>query len=260
MGYGRLQSLDPGGSPSLYVVENPSLLQTATSSSCSNGRSRKNKLILMFLFVVALILASAVSAVVLIVEKSKASNLATSSAIRCKRMQAISNACAKTRFPSLCVNFLLDFPCSNAASEQDLVHISFNMTLQQLSKVFYLSSSLYYRQMDPHSCSAYDDCLELLNDSVDALSRALTSVAPGMGVIKIGINLEKEKLINEYALDCQSMPYSSEYKEEGNHKAGHSDDSSHENQSCKRLRSDPSVERNAEEETDEIMQEGSSMG
>ncbi|XP_068344638.1 disease resistance protein RUN1-like [Pyrus communis] len=69
-------------------------------------------------------------------------------------------------------------------------------------------------------------------------------------VKKMGINLEKEKLIKEYALDCQSMPYSSECKEEGSHKAGHSDDSSHENESRKRLRSDPSVERNAEEETD----------
>ena len=48
------------------------------------------------------------------------------------------------------------------------------------------------------------------------------------------------------------MPYSSERKEEGSHKAEHCDDSSHENQSCKR-RSDPSVERNAEEESDEIM-------
>ncbi|XP_050110139.1 disease resistance protein RUN1-like [Malus sylvestris] len=79
-------------------------------------------------------------------------------------------------------------------------------------------------------------------------------------VKKIGINLEKEKLINEYALECQSMPYSSECNEDGNHKAARSDDSSHENQSRKRLRSDPSVERKAEEETDEIMQEGSSMG
>ncbi|KAM1407503.1 hypothetical protein ACFX2F_002075 [Malus domestica] len=180
MGYGRLQPSDPGGSPSLYVAENPSLPQTATSSSCSNGRSRKNKLILMFLLAVALILASAVSAVVLIVGKSKASNPAASSALRRKPTQAISNACAKTRFPSLCVDSLLDFPGSNAASEQDLVHISFNMTLQRLSKALYLSSSLSYRQMDLHSRSAYDDCLELLDDSVDALSRALTSVAPGV--------------------------------------------------------------------------------
>ncbi|TQD81796.1 hypothetical protein C1H46_032657 [Malus baccata] len=79
-------------------------------------------------------------------------------------------------------------------------------------------------------------------------------------VKQIGINLEKEKLINEYALDFQSMPYSSECKEDGNHEAGHGDDSSHENQSSRRLWFDPSVQRNAEEETDEIMQEGSSMG
>ncbi|KAB2627520.1 TMV resistance protein N-like [Pyrus ussuriensis x Pyrus communis] len=67
-------------------------------------------------------------------------------------------------------------------------------------------------------------------------------------VKKIGINLEKEKLIREYA------------QEEGSHKAEHRDDSSHENQSRKRLKSDSSVERNPEEETDEIMQERRSMG
>ncbi|RXI05383.1 hypothetical protein DVH24_006640 [Malus domestica] len=66
--------------------------------------------------------------------------------------------------------------------------------------------------------------------------------------LNLRINLEKEKLIKEYA------------QEQGSHKAEHSDDSSHENQSRKRLKSDSSVERNPEEETDEIMQEGRSMG
>ncbi|NP_001289259.1 probable pectinesterase/pectinesterase inhibitor 34 [Pyrus x bretschneideri] len=179
MEYGRLQPSEPGGSSKHHVAENPSLPQTATSSASSTSRSRKNKLILISLLSVALILASAVSAVVLFAGRSKASNSAASSALHRKPTKAISDACARTRFPSLCVDSLLDFPGSTTASEQDLVHISFNMTLQRLSKALYLSSSLSYRQMDPYSRSAYDDCLELLDDSVDALSRALTSVIPG---------------------------------------------------------------------------------
>ncbi|PQQ04232.1 putative pectinesterase/pectinesterase inhibitor 34 [Prunus yedoensis var. nudiflora] len=178
MGYGRLQPSDPGGSSGHHVADQP---QNPPSSFSNSKPNNKKKLILISLLSAALILASAVSAVLLLVVRSKASP--QSSGPHLKPTQAISDACAKTQFPSLCVNSLLDFPGSVHASEQDLVHISFNMTLQHLSKALYLSSSLSYLQMDPHSRSAYDDCLELLDSSIDALSRSLTSVAPGAAAV-----------------------------------------------------------------------------
>ncbi|KAK8492613.1 hypothetical protein V6N13_017582 [Hibiscus sabdariffa] len=61
--------------------------------------------------------------------------------VRRKPTQAISRTCSKTRFPSLCVNSLLEFPGSLTTNEQDLVHISFNMMLQHFSKALYTATS-----------------------------------------------------------------------------------------------------------------------
>lgn len=149
--------------------------QFATSSS--SVPSHKKKILFLSILSLTLIVASAVSATLLITLRSHSSPHSAPLIAR-KPTQAISKACGKTRYPTLCVNSLLDFPGSVTANEQDLVHISFNMTLQHFSRALYLSSAISYVQMDPHVRSAYDDCLELLDDSVDALSRSLSAVAP----------------------------------------------------------------------------------
>ncbi|XP_030549111.2 probable pectinesterase/pectinesterase inhibitor 34 isoform X1 [Rhodamnia argentea] len=135
-------------------------------------RSRKWKLILLSLLIVALVLASVISAILLVGLRTRASG----APLGRRPTQAISRTCAKARYPDLCVDSLLDFPGSMAASEQDLVHISFNMTLQHFDKALYRSSGMDYLQMEPIARSAYDDCMELLDDSVDALSRSLSAV------------------------------------------------------------------------------------
>lgn len=167
MGYGRLQpSSDPGGSS--FREDQPG---HATSAPQPSSRSRK-KLILLSVLSFALIIASAVSAVLLVGLKTSA----VGPTIGHKPTQAISRTCSKTLYPNLCVSSLLNFPGSLTASEQDLVHISFNMTLHHFSRALYFTSGISYLQMDPHVRSAFDDCLELLDDSVDALSRSLGSV------------------------------------------------------------------------------------
>ncbi|KAL1206665.1 putative pectinesterase/pectinesterase inhibitor 61 [Cardamine amara subsp. amara] len=98
-----------------------------------------------------------------------------------KPTQAISRTCSKAQYTNLCVDTLLDFPGSLTADETELVHISFNATLQRFSKALYSSSTISYTQMPPRVRSAYDSCLELLDDSVDALSRALSSVVIASG-------------------------------------------------------------------------------
>ncbi|KAG2709589.1 hypothetical protein I3760_05G246600 [Carya illinoinensis] len=169
MDYGKLQQPDTLGESSrshIHVPEDASTLQP----------SRKKKVILLSLLSVALIVAAAISAVILIGLRGGMSDR-PESAIHRKPTQAISRTCSKTRYPDLCVNSLLDFPGSLTASERDLVHISFNMTLQRLSKALYFSSGISYLQMEPRVRSAYEDCLELLDDSVDSLSRSLVSVS-----------------------------------------------------------------------------------
>ncbi|MBA0872867.1 hypothetical protein Goshw_022346 [Gossypium schwendimanii] len=96
--------------------------------------------------------------------------------IRHNPTQAISNTCSRTRFPNHCVSSLLKFPDSFTASEQDLVHVSFNMTLQHFSDALYMTTSVSNIKMYPRVRSAFDACLELLVDSIEALSRSLSAV------------------------------------------------------------------------------------
>lgn len=175
MGFERLGGgSDPGGSSRHYLNT-----QSDDSTSTITGQRSKKKVILLSLLSIALIVASAVSATLLIGLRTRVSGKDGSGFH--KPTRAISQTCSKTLYPSLCVDSLLEFPGSQSASERDLVHISFNMTLQHFSKALYVSSGMSYLQMDPHVRSAYEDCLELLDDSIYALSRSLFSVAPSSG-------------------------------------------------------------------------------
>ncbi|XWS48547.1 hypothetical protein CRYUN_Cryun13aG0087400 [Craigia yunnanensis] len=176
MGYDRLRPSEPGGSG------NPQEQQQHEEPTAKN---KKKKLVIISVIALTMIIVSAVCAGLVIgLREGGADPVGTP--IRRKPTQSISKTCSKTRFPNLCVNSLLEFPGSVTASEQDLVHISFNMTLQHFSKALYTTTSISHVQMDPHVRSAYDDCLELLEDSVDALSRSLFSVIPSQDSNKKG--------------------------------------------------------------------------
>lgn len=170
MAYGRLEP-DPS---------DPSGASSSNNNQAEQVNSpRRRKIILLSVLSLVLIIASAVSATLVIGLKTRASSGQSGSIIHRKPTQAISKTCSKTRYPALCVNSLLDFPGATTANEEDLVHISFNMTLQHFSRALYMSTTtLSYLQMDALTRSAFDDCLELLDDSVDALTRSLLTVAP----------------------------------------------------------------------------------
>ncbi|CAL0319508.1 unnamed protein product [Lupinus luteus] len=154
--------------------------------------SKKKKIILLSLLTIVLISASVASAVLILSVHFQPSNNDQNTPTRLsKPTQAISITCNKTRFPTLCTNYLLDFLSSKTASEKDLIHISFNMTLQHLTKALYSSVSLSdsISALSPRVQAAYDDCLELLHDSIDALSRSLVSVAPPSSSVSGAIRL-----------------------------------------------------------------------
>lgn len=146
--------------------------------------NKKKRLVIVSVIALVMIVVSAVCAGLAIVLREGAADRVGGGGggggvlIHRKPTQAISKTCSKARFPSLCVNSLLEFPGSLTASEQDLVHISFNMTLRHFTQALYTTASISYVQMDPRVRSAFGDCLELLEDSVDALSRSLSSVVP----------------------------------------------------------------------------------
>ncbi|KAF8114853.1 hypothetical protein N665_0033s0043 [Sinapis alba] len=164
MGYDRL---GPSGS-----VSNPKQKDPATSLPELQKRTKKTKLILFTLavLVVAVVCFGIFAGIRAVGSDQHAPKLNR------KPTREISQTCSKAQYQNLCIDTLLGFPGALTADEQQLIHISFNATLQSFSKALYSSSTISYTQMPPRVRSAYDSCLELLDDSVDALSRALSSI------------------------------------------------------------------------------------
>lgn len=179
MGYGRLGSPEPVTSQS-----DPRPLHQADAATSAQPNRKRRLRFLLLLLSVALIAASAVSAVVLIGFRARASEHGGAGPLAHRKpTQAISRACSKTRYPTLCVDSLLDFPGSQNASEPDLVHISVNLTHRRFGQALSAASEVANLQMEPIVRSAFEDCLELLDDSVDLLAQSLSSsaVSPGGG-------------------------------------------------------------------------------
>lgn len=166
MGYGKLVSEPAVGSSSRQMLP-----------SEATSEPRKGKLKPLIIVAAILIVASAISAAVVVTLRTKASREA---AFHRKPSKAISHTCSQTLYPSLCVSSLVDFPGALTASDKELVHITVNMTLQRLGKALYDVSDISNIVMDNSARSAYEDCLELLADSVDLLASSLTSVSPSI--------------------------------------------------------------------------------
>ncbi|XP_004240956.1 probable pectinesterase/pectinesterase inhibitor 34 [Solanum lycopersicum] len=151
-----------------------------------NVPNQRSKLKIVLIFFSILIIAAAISAAVVVTVRSTTKTGATVTHI--KPSQAISRTCSRTRFKTLCLNSLHEFPGALTASDAELVHISVNATLQRFGRAFYMASDINSLVMDKHTRSAYESCIELLEDSVYLLSRSLTSVAPGAGESPPGNN------------------------------------------------------------------------
>ncbi|XP_076917030.1 putative pectinesterase/pectinesterase inhibitor 34 [Bidens hawaiensis] len=133
-----------------------------------------SKLRLLSLFAFALIIVSLVSVGLVVRYRTHGPG-----SIHPRPTEAMSRVCSQTRYQNLCLNSLANFPGSSGASDKDMIHISVNMTLQRVGRALYTSAEISNLQMGTRVRSAYEDCLELLEDSVDQLTRSLYSVGPG---------------------------------------------------------------------------------
>ncbi|KAM0069262.1 putative pectinesterase [Helianthus debilis subsp. tardiflorus] len=166
MEYGRLGSYQPG--------RNAPLKPLSSAGPTPNSSSKTIKFLLLIAAFI-LVVASLVS-VGLVVRLRTTKH---SGGSHPRPTQAMSRVCGQTRYKDLCLTSLLNFPGSLSASDKDMVHISVNMTLQHVGRALYTSAEISNLEMDTHVRSAYEDCLELLEDSVDQLTQSLQSVQGG---------------------------------------------------------------------------------
>ncbi|KAK1380399.1 hypothetical protein POM88_027143 [Heracleum sosnowskyi] len=130
MGYGRL------GSSERYASS------TSVDPATSSPPPRNSKLKFLLIFAATLIVACGVSVAVLVALRNKATGDNIDLPAHRKPSKAMSRVCSKTRYPTLCVDSLLDFPGSTTASNIDLVHISVNMTLRHFGRALSASAEI----------------------------------------------------------------------------------------------------------------------
>ncbi|KAH7657859.1 Pectinesterase protein [Dioscorea alata] len=161
MDYGRLDPSDP---------------PAPTPPQSKPNQTRLFKFLLVAIS--ALIFLSVSATLIGVLVRTKANHTNPNSNLNRAPTQAISRTCELTRYPTLCVSSLLDFPGALQAGERDLVHITLNMTFQRVAHALYGASAIAGTNMDALSRAAYDDCMELLDASFDQLSQSLHVVSP----------------------------------------------------------------------------------
>ncbi|KAK1419412.1 hypothetical protein QVD17_28579 [Tagetes erecta] len=162
-------------------LEPKSQSEADTIGSSSAAATKSNiKLKLLLIVAITLIVAAAVSVALAVSLRSKSTSAGggSDSMIHPQPTKAISRVCSRTLYQNLCVNSFVDFPGALSASDKDLVHISVNMTLRRVGKALYASTDLINMEMSTRVRSAYNDCLELLEESVEQLQQSLNTVDP----------------------------------------------------------------------------------
>ncbi|PIA48975.1 hypothetical protein AQUCO_01300088v1 [Aquilegia coerulea] len=150
--------------PESLPNHNSTTPKTTKSHCYSNAKG-----ILFTSFSVILLLTTIVSAGFLVHFRTGSSHNPT----HIKTTMAISKTCSRTRYPSLCTHSLLTVPDSLNATESQLVHISLSTTLRRMNLALYGASAIANAQMGTRVRSAFEDCLELLEDSMDHITRSL---------------------------------------------------------------------------------------
>lgn len=106
--------------------------------------------------------------------------------VHMKPTKAIVRVCRLTQYPTLCVESLVGFPGATLATEQELVHIAMNVSLGKFSEALDSSSEMMIEtdsdvvrnntEMDSLEKAAFEDCVELLDHSVELIAHSLVTV------------------------------------------------------------------------------------
>jgi pectinesterase inhibitor-like protein len=138
--------------------------------------SRKRRLLYIFCIIAVLLLIASTTALsVLLMLHRKPTNSPKLQSVS----KAISRTCSFARNPLLCKKSLAQYPGATEASEGDLVHITLDMTMHRLTLAFYGAATIASQgtAINGRARAAYDDCMELLDHSVDHLSKSLKIVS-----------------------------------------------------------------------------------
>eukprot|EP00252_Welwitschia_mirabilis_P010387 TRINITY_DN2362_c0_g1_i2.p1 TRINITY_DN2362_c0_g1~~TRINITY_DN2362_c0_g1_i2.p1 ORF type:complete len:584 (+),score=-63.01 TRINITY_DN2362_c0_g1_i2:629-2380(+) len=156
-------------------------------ASLSGGSSKRNRILigtLLGVFLVAAVLV--VVSVAVAVRRGREGGKGDSRSVT----KIISNACQKTLYPDLCVSTLMAYPDVQSVRPGDLAHISANASIRT-------AEHAYFAALDGARSSGgtvkvpFDDCLELIDDTLAQLNESVTSIVgirPGSPSMKTQVS------------------------------------------------------------------------
>uniref|UniRef100_A0A0C9QM20 Pectinesterase n=1 Tax=Wollemia nobilis TaxID=56998 RepID=A0A0C9QM20_9CONI len=134
-------------------------------------KSKKKKVVLaivLLALVLSVALVAVAAGIVIIHRKGSGNGDAWKSGSR-----VIDMACSKTLYPALCVSTLVSFPGVDKANRQDFAHITVNVTMDRVQQTYGMALNISGDGMSSRERLAYEDCLELLEGTVDHLNVSL---------------------------------------------------------------------------------------
>eukprot|EP01018_Ginkgo_biloba_P036794 Gb_22360 [translate_table: standard] len=87
----------------------------------------------------------------------------------------VKSACSQTRYPDMCVSSMVSYPGYRTASTKDMMSIAVQASMEAAKKAHSFAMSLTNNAMSKKERAAWQDCLELFEDTMDHLDVCLSN-------------------------------------------------------------------------------------
>eukprot|EP01018_Ginkgo_biloba_P037068 Gb_24214 [translate_table: standard] len=82
----------------------------------------------------------------------------------------VKSACSQTRYPDMCVSSMVSYPGYQTATPEDMTNIAVQASMDWARKAHSFAVSLTNNSMSKKERAAWQDCLELFEDTMDRLN------------------------------------------------------------------------------------------
>ncbi|KAL9409492.1 hypothetical protein AB3S75_047819 [Citrus x aurantiifolia] len=97
----------------------------------------------------------------------------TCTAILASRHSTVKPSCKSTTYPTVCVQYLLPYASKIQRSPKKMSLVALSVSLSRTKSAYsFLTKLKRFKNLKPRESRAIADCLELMDDSVDRLSKS----------------------------------------------------------------------------------------
>eukprot|EP01018_Ginkgo_biloba_P036956 Gb_03174 [translate_table: standard] len=87
----------------------------------------------------------------------------------------VKSACSQTRYPDMCASSMVSYPGYQTASPKDMMNIAVQASMKRAKRAHSFAMSLTNNAMSKKERAAWQDCLELFEDTMDHLNVSVSN-------------------------------------------------------------------------------------